>query len=64
MPDPRCQTDDARPKRLRFLVPDTVGRVVRHTRETLLRCADAIARAFCDAPPTAFGIIRPAPAGE
>jgi hypothetical protein len=29
---------DARPKRLRFLVLNTVGKVVRHARETLLRC--------------------------
>ena len=33
---------DARPKRLRFLVLNTVGKVVRHARETLLRCADAV----------------------
>jgi hypothetical protein len=28
----------ARPKRLRFLLLNTVGKVVRHARETLLRC--------------------------
>jgi hypothetical protein len=31
----------ARPKRLRFLLLNTVGKVVRHARETLLRCAPA-----------------------
>ena len=33
---------DARPKRLRFLVLNTVGKVVRHARESLLKCADAL----------------------
>jgi Transposase DDE domain group 1 len=50
---------DARPKRLRFLVLNTVGKVVRHARETLLRCADALARALADAPRVAFRLIRP-----
>ena len=31
----------ARPKRLQFLLLNTVGKVVRHARETLLRCAKA-----------------------
>ena len=35
----------ARPKRLRFLLLNTVGKVVRHARETLLRCTKEIARA-------------------
>src|ERR1700738_3459904 len=30
----------ARPKRLRFLLPNTVGKVVRHARESLLRCTE------------------------
>ena len=55
---------DARPKRLRFLVLNTVGKVVRHARETLLRCADAIARALADAPRVAFRLLRPALPGE
>lgn len=54
----------ARPKRLRFLVLNTVGKLVRHARETLLRCADAVARAFADAPRVAFRLLRPALAGE
>jgi hypothetical protein len=28
------------PKRLRFLLPNTVGKVVRHARESLLRCTE------------------------
>ena len=32
-----------RPKRLRFLLLNTVGKVVRHARETLLRCTREIA---------------------
>jgi hypothetical protein len=54
---------DARPKRLRFLVLNTVGKVVRHAREILLRCADAVARATADAPRVAFRLVRPALAG-
>lgn len=49
----------ARPKRLRFLVLNTVGKVVRHARETLLRCAKALARALCDRPRTQFSRPRP-----
>ena len=37
---------DARPKRLRFLLFNTVGKVVSHARETLLRFAHALARAL------------------
>ena len=55
---------DARPKRLRFLVLNTVGKVVRHARETLLRLGDALARALADAPRIAFRLPRPALAGE
>lgn len=54
---------DARPKRLRFLVLNTVGRVVRHARETLLRCAKALARALAESPRTAFAVPRPCLAG-
>lgn len=55
---------DARPKRLRFLLLNTVGKVVRHARETLLRCADALARTLADAPRVAFRLLRPALAGD
>lgn len=37
-----------RPKRLRFLVLNTLARVVRHARERLLRCASAFARQALD----------------
>ena len=37
-----------RPKRLRFLVLNTLARVVSHARERLLRCASAFARAALD----------------
>jgi hypothetical protein len=37
-----------RPKRLRFLVLNTLARLVCHARERLLRCADAFARAALD----------------
>lgn len=53
----------ARPKRLRFLLFNTVGKVVRHARHTLLRCAQAIARALADPPRTHFALNRPALAG-
>ena len=36
------------PKRLRFLVLNTVGKVVRHARQTLLRCASFLARLYLD----------------
>lgn len=39
----------ARPKRLRFLLFNTVGRVIRHARETLLRLSSASARDLMDA---------------
>jgi Transposase DDE domain group 1 len=53
----------ARPKRLRFLLLNTVGKVVRHARETLLRCTKQIARALADAPRALFSLSRPALAG-
>jgi hypothetical protein len=53
----------ARPKRLRFLLLNTVGKVVRHARETLLRCTKAIAQALADAPRTIFSLSRPDLAG-
>jgi hypothetical protein len=54
------EMQDARSKRLRFLVFNSVGKVVRHARETLWRCADAIARAPRR---RAKGGVPPAPAG-
>jgi hypothetical protein len=53
----------ARPKRLRFLLVNAVGKVVRHARETLLRCTKEIARALADAPRTIFSLSHPALAG-
>ncbi len=53
----------ARPKRLRFLLLNTVGKVVRHARETLLRCTKQIARALAGPPRTRFSLKRPALAG-
>ena len=55
---------DARPKRLRYLLLNTVGKVIRHARETLLRCATTLARAIADAPRVAYSLLRPALAGE
>ena len=53
----------ARPKRLRFLLLNTVGKVVRHARETLLRCAKQIAQALAGPPRTHFALNRPVLAG-
>src|ERR1700752_4378510 len=53
----------ARPKRLRFLLLNTVGKVVRHARETLLRCTKELARALAGAPRTLFSLNRPTLAG-
>jgi hypothetical protein len=39
----------AKPKRLRFVLFNTVGRVIRHARETLLRLTSALARQLFDA---------------
>jgi hypothetical protein len=39
---------DIRPKRLRFLVLNTLARIVSHARERLLRCASAFARTALD----------------
>jgi hypothetical protein len=50
----------ARPKRLRFLLLNTVGKVVCHARETLLHCAKEIARALASAPRTRFALKHPA----
>ena len=53
----------ARPKRLRFLLLNTVGKVVRHAREILLRCTKQIARALAGPPRTRFSLKRPALVG-
>jgi Transposase DDE domain group 1 len=53
----------ARTKRLRFLLLNTLGKVVRHARETLLRCIKAIARSLADPPRTRFALNRPTLAG-
>ena len=37
-----------RPKRLRFLVLNTLARLASHARERVLRCASAFARAALD----------------
>lgn len=50
----------ARPKRLRFLLLNTVGKVVRHARETLLRCAKHIAHTLAGPPRSRFALNRPA----
>ena len=44
----------ARPKRLRFFALNTVGKVVRHARETLSRCTEHIARSLAEPPRTYF----------
>ncbi len=38
----------ARPKRLRFVLFNTIGRIVRHARETLLRLSSVLARTLFD----------------
>jgi hypothetical protein len=48
-----------RPKRLRFILLNTVGKVVRHAREILLRSTKEIARALASAPRTLFSVSRP-----
>jgi Transposase DDE domain group 1 len=53
----------ARPKRLRFLLLNTLGKVVRHARETLLRCVKPIAQTLAGPPRTRFALNRPALAG-
>ena len=53
----------ARPKRLRFLLLNTVGKVVRHARETLLRCARHLTRNLAGPPRTKFALRRPTLAG-
>lgn len=54
----------ARPKRLRFLVLNIVGKVVRHARQLLLRCTCAFARLLLDRFRVALHALLPALAGE
>jgi len=54
---------EARPKRIRFLLLNTVGRVVRHARQTLLRFAEQTARNLADRPRPIFALLRPPLAG-
>jgi hypothetical protein len=54
---------DARPKRLRFLFINSVGKVVRHARETLLRFTTIISRTLANAPRAIFNTPRPDLAG-
>jgi hypothetical protein len=50
---------NARSKRLRFLLLNTVGKVVCHACGTLLRCAKAIACTLAAPPRTHFALGRP-----
>lgn len=52
---------EARPKRLRFLLLNTAGTVIRHARETILRCVTATGRALADAARVALNLARPKP---
>ncbi len=49
----------ARPKRLRFLLFNTIGRVVRHARETLLRLSSALAKHLFDTARVKFHALSP-----
>jgi hypothetical protein len=52
---------DARPKRLRFLLLNTAGTVIRHAREIILRCVSDTGRRLADAARTPLGLVRPKP---
>jgi hypothetical protein len=49
-----AELQSARPKRLRFLIFSTIGRVIRHGRETLLRLSCALRRRLVEAIPLAL----------
>ena len=49
----------SRPKRLRLLLLNTVDKVVRHARETLLRRSKEFTPVLADASPTLFFLSRP-----
>lgn len=51
---------DARPKRLRFLVFNTVGKVVHHARRTLLRLTTAVHQALLTLARSKILALRPA----
>jgi hypothetical protein len=57
---PTREISPPRPKRPRFLLLNTVGKVVRHAREPLLRCTKQIARALARPPRTRFAFKRAA----
>ena len=52
----------AQPKRLRFLLLNQVGRVIRHARSTLLRLTNELAQRLWDRARVAVHSRRPAPA--
>ena len=49
----------ARPKRLRFVLLNSIGKVVRHARETLLRLAGEMRRQLADAARLALAVLGP-----
>ena len=49
----------ARPKRLRFVLFNGVGKIVRHARTLLLRLSSEAARTLADPPRTTFARSRP-----
>jgi hypothetical protein len=51
----------ARPKRLRFVLLNGIGQVVRHARQTVLRLAGAARRKLADGARLALATGRPAP---
>ncbi|MFZ1413897.1 MAG: IS1380 family transposase, partial [Defluviicoccus sp.] len=53
----------AKPKRLRFVLLNVVGKVVRHARTILLRLTSEAARTLADPPRTTFALSRPALVG-
>ena len=51
----------ARPKRLRFVLLNTIGKVVRHARETVLRLVGEARRRLADAARLALATPGPEP---
>jgi len=49
----------ARPKRLRFVLLNSIGKVVRHARETLLRLVGEMRRQLADAARLALAVLGP-----
>jgi hypothetical protein len=50
---------NARPKRLRFVLLDGIGKVIRHAREMLLRLADAAQRMLADRARVTLAVAQP-----